>query len=360
MPIRPDAEELYININGQKLGGWTEVHVVRGVERLPSAFYIRTTDKAPGQFSQLNPSPGSPCQIYLSGDLALTGYLDVFDVRLAAGQHEILLSGRSKCEDLVDSSIDGNEIGGWNQTFMTIGEAAKKLAQPYKIQVTGDGMDTPIPEPNIFTIDPGNTGAQLLEGIARTTGSLVWDDPQGRLVISNVGTGHSRGSLVEGVNVEVAHAVRRMDLRFSDYFVYGMQQLTGQGYVPSFAHVKDDGVPRHRVRIIPWEAPDQHQYQERRALWEAARRMGRSNTITIQTTGWRDSQDKIWEPNSLIGVEVPTCKVKGQLVISEVTWERGPATGTTCSLVCMPKGGLQPQPLERELPVAGTQEPAAR
>src|SRR5262249_12884068 len=35
--IRPDDDELFILVSGRKLGGWTEVHVVRGVERLPSA-----------------------------------------------------------------------------------------------------------------------------------------------------------------------------------------------------------------------------------------------------------------------------------------------------------------------------------
>src|ERR1700693_3862339 len=221
MPIRPDDEELFITVGGQKLGGWEECHVIRGVERLPSAFYIRTTDRFPGQITDLTPSPGSACTIYLSGDLILTGYIDVYDVRLDKGQHEILLKGRSKCEDLVDSAIYGNEIGGWQINVATIGEAAKKIAAPFKIDVSLPDGDFPIPPPGVFPINPGLTGSQLLEELSRTTGSLVWDDPQGRLVISGVGTGRANTALVEGANIAWASGGKRMDIRFSDYYVLG-------------------------------------------------------------------------------------------------------------------------------------------
>src|SRR6202162_4795465 len=198
MPIKPDDEELLIKVNGQTLGGWQEVHVVRGVERLPSAFYIRTTDRFPGQITDLTPSPGLACTIYLSNDLLLTGYIDVYDVTLDKGQHEIMLQGRSKCEDLVDSAIYGNEIGGWQLNVKTIGEAAKKNAAPFQIDVALPDGDFDIPGRQVFPINPGVTGSQMLEELARTTGSLVWDDPQGRLVISAVGTGRANTALVEG------------------------------------------------------------------------------------------------------------------------------------------------------------------
>ncbi len=364
MPVRPDEEELTIKVGGRSLGGWEEVHVVRGVERLPSAFYIRTTDKFPGQTAELTPKAGSPCQIYLSKDLILTGYVDVFDVRLSSSAHTVLISGRNKTEDLVDSAINGQDIGGWTFKAQTIGEAARKLAKPFEIEVDVQ-QDGNIPPPNEWPINPGMTAAQLLEEAARTTGSLIWDDAQGRLVISGVGTSRTNTALVEGQNIETAHAVQRMDIRFSDYYVYGQGYLPNGSFKNQVAHAEDPDLKalgRHRTRIIPWEAPDQGQgeYSKKRVLWEAARRMGRGNLITIGVTGWRDGDGKLWTPNTIVSVKSPSCKVTRDLVISEVTWERGPDRGTTATLTCMPSEGLKPQPLVRQQAAQGITLPAPR
>jgi prophage tail gpP-like protein len=42
--IAPDSEELRIHVNGQRLAGWQEFEVYRGVEELPSGFVISLTE----------------------------------------------------------------------------------------------------------------------------------------------------------------------------------------------------------------------------------------------------------------------------------------------------------------------------
>jgi prophage tail gpP-like protein len=362
--IAPDAEELTIKTGGKTLGGWQEIHVVRGVERLPSAFYIRMTERFPGQLEEISATPGATCEISMSGDLLLTGYIDRYLPRIDKGQHSVLLMGRSKPEDLVDSSLFGEIIGGWNLQVSTLKEAAERISKPFGIEVSAPDGDFPLPPPQNFPINPGMTAGQLLEELARTTGSLVWDDPRGRLVISAVGTGRAGSALVEGTNVEAASLTLSMDGRFSDYIVIvlGQNFLTGTTFRNHLAHVVDPGVKalgRYRTRIIPWEAPDQDgSYSDNRALWEAARRFGRGNIVQVKVTGWRDGTGKLWAPNSVVRVKLPSCKVDRDLVISEVAWERGPEMGTTAQLTCMPKEGLVPQPLIIQLPVKGVNEAA--
>jgi prophage tail gpP-like protein len=216
-----------------------------------------------------------------------------------------------------------------------------------------------LPTPKAFPINPGMTGAQLLEEMSRTTGALVWDNAKGELVISGVGTTRAGSPLIEGQNLEAANGFLTMDQRFSDYYVLGQSYDLGSGHINQFAHVTDPGVKRHRTRIIPWEAPDQDgAYSTKRAQWEAARRFGRSNSITVRVTGWRDSNGALWAPNSVVHVTSPACKIDRDLVITRVSWIRNGTNGTVALLTLMPKEGLVPQPLLIIPPVPGTAEPA--
>lgn len=362
MPVKPEDEELTILTGGRKLSGWQEIHVIRGVERLPSAFYVRLTERFPGEAAEAIVSPGTTATVSLSGDLILTGYIDQCIPYVDQGRHQVLVKGRSKPEDIVDSSIWGNDLGSWVLNVNTIGEAAERIAKLFKIEVSKPDGDFEIPEPKVFDINPGVTGAQLLEEMARTTGTLIWDDPQGRLVISKVGNTRAGSALIEGQNLEMAQASLTMDQRFGDYYVLGQGYVLGTAFRNQVGHAEDKGVKalgRYRTRIIPWEAPDQDgAYSNLRARWEANRRIGRSTLINCRVTGWRCADGKLWTPNSVVHVTSPSCKLDRDMVIAEVAWERNERYGTVASLLCMPKEGLEPQPLVIQRPVQGLNEKA--
>jgi prophage tail gpP-like protein len=85
--IAPDQEELQINVNGQRLGGWTEFEVYRGVEELPSGFIVALTERYPGQASEIVPVPFASCEVFLSGDKILSGYVDIYEPSYSKGAH---------------------------------------------------------------------------------------------------------------------------------------------------------------------------------------------------------------------------------------------------------------------------------
>lgn len=361
--INPDQEELTIAVAGRKIGGWLGISVSRGVEKLPSAFHLEMTDKFPGQVGQILPDPGMPCQVYLSGELIITGFIDISEMTLTAGLHRILLAGRSNTEDLVDSQVRWQDVGAADLTIKTLGEGAKRIAAPFKIDVSLPDGDFPIPPPNHFPIEPGYTAAQLIEEMARTANALMWDNERGELVLSAVGKKRASTALVEGQNAEVIHATRRMDNRFSDYWVIGQGYLTGEPHQNFLGHAVDPGVKalgRYRVRLLHWESPDESDgaYSNKRALWEANRRFGRGNIVTVRVTGWRQGDGRLWTPNELVRVTSPSAKLDRDMIVSEVAWERSAELGTTALLTCMPPEALQPQPLIIGPVVQGTTLPA--
>jgi prophage tail gpP-like protein len=84
---------------------------------------------------------------------------------------------------------------------------------------------------------------------------------------------------------------------------------------------------------------------QRRADWERARRIGRSQMLEVEVDSWRDSAGKLWEPNFKAPLDLPGLKLTGkEWLIAEVTYMRG-KDGTRAHLTLMPEEAFQPEPV---------------
>ena len=353
MPIRPDDEELTIKTGGKTLGGWLSLRVMRGVERLPSGFMCQLTERYPGQAAQVAVEPGATCQVFLGSDLIITGYIDKYQPAYSGTAHTVMLMGRSKTEDVVDSSVDTEALseatgGTWEVKAGTIGDAAKLLCKPLHIDVSLPDGDVPLEPTYPFIVNPGMTVYQLLEEMARSVQVLMWDDPQGRLVLSKVGTKRAATPLVEGINVEIAAAQYSMDQRYHEIRVLGqVGQLspTRPGIHENyFGSALDPDVRDGRLLVMIMDQVGiDGAWPQKRANWEIGRRYGRSRQIQVTVTGWRGSDGQLWTPNTIVSVKCPTLKMNQDLVISEAAWMRS-EQGTQTVLTLMPAKGLMPAP----------------
>jgi prophage tail gpP-like protein len=339
------ADDLTLKIAGRQISGWTEIRVTRGVERCPSDFDIALTELFPGEAQALVVQPGDPCQVAIGGDLVITGYVDRFIPSIAASQHGIRVTGRSKCQDLVDCAAKwpNSQISGSSALGI-----AQKLAQPYGITVAASAdVGGAIPQ---FNLCLGQTAFEIIETICRYRGLLAYDQPDGSLLLAQVGKVSAASGFTEGQNVQAAAITYSMDQRFSEYsiFLQSMDVLADAGDGGNLlSTATDPGVPRYRNRDIIAEAGGGgSDVAKRRGVWEAARRAGRSYQLAVTTDGWRDSAGVLWTPNTLVPLALPTLKMaKANWVVGEVTYNRNGETGTTAELVLMPPAAFQPEPI---------------
>lgn len=338
------SDDLTLKLAGNAVSGWTELRVTRGVERCVSDFDISLTELYPGEVGGLVVRPGDPCQVMIGSDLVITGYVDRFAPRISASQHSIRVTGRGKCQDLVDcaaewpnSQISGSSVLG----------IAQKLAKPYGITVSAAGdVGAPIPQFNIMLSE---SAWEVIEQICRYRALLAYDLPDGNLFLSQVGTTVAASGFTQGQNVQSAGVVFSMDQRYSEYdaFIQGMDSLSDLGSGGNLlGKAFDPNVPRHRKKVIIAEAGGGgSDVALQRARWEAARRAGRAEAVTVTTDTWRDSAGALWTPNTLVPVSLPALKLKNeQLIIGEVSYRRN-ESGTTAVLVLMPPAAYLPQPV---------------
>lgn len=338
------SDDLTLTINGQIIGGWTEIRVTRGVERCPSDFAIGLTELYPGELDKVLIQPGLPCSVSIGGDLVSTGYVDRFIPSISANQHSIEVQGRGMCCDLVDCSAEweGGQISG--STAVGI---AQKLAAVYNINVKCSVTGLPvIPQFNLML---GETAYEVIERITRYSALLAYDLPTGELQLARVGTVQAASGFVEGKNVQQASVEYSADQRYSTYKAF-QQSVdvfrdagdTGNLVVTTY----DPNMQRHRELTIISEGGDAgNAVVKLRANWELARRAGRSRIIRLRADSWRDSAGALWTPNTLVPVSLPALKISGTFVIGEVTYLRSSDAGTVADLVLMSPDAYQPEPV---------------
>lgn len=337
------TDDLTLVLGGRKLSGWQEVRATLGIERCPSDFEIKMTERYPGETQSLIVQPQDPCQILLGSDPVITGYVDQFIPEYAHGEHSITVAGRSKSEDIVDCAA---EWPGFMISASSAFEIAKKLCAPYGINVQA-AVDTGPVIPQ-FPLNYGENAYAIIERIARYRGLLIYDLANGDITLAQAGNGQMASGLAEGHNIEKARALYSADQRYSTYEV-----LTNS--IDTFADagdggfivetVTDQGMNRHRQMNIIAETGDVgNNIAKQRGLWEAARRAGRSNVITATVDAWRDTGGKLWTPNYKIPVAAANLKAPAyDWVISEVSFRKD-ADGTHADLVIMPRQAFLPEP----------------
>ncbi|MCK8543966.1 phage tail protein, partial [Yersinia ruckeri] len=233
-------------------------------------------------------------------------------------------------------------------------QIAQKLAAPYGVSVATDVTDLDIvPQ---FTLNWGESSQEVIDRITRWAALLYYDLPDGSLYLTRVGTRKAASGVAQGTNIEKAAFNSGIDERFSDYIGVSMsvsqlqEQVQDAGYGSvTLARSRDPEAARMRYRnriIIVESTMKAAQLAQRCIDWEMNRRYGRSKELLVTVDSWRDKDGKLWEPNTLIPIDVPVFGLKDELwLLAEVTYLKDDY-GTTAQMVLMPPAAFTVQPYQ--------------
>lgn len=349
---------LTIKTGGIKIEGWEEIRVTRGMERCPNDFSIRMTEKFKKELSRVVIAPGSACEVWLGKDKVITGYVDRYIPSIASNRHSVQLTGRGRCQDLVDCSA---KYEGGSFRNMTLKGIAEALSKPFGIQVIAskalDDAQNPIPT---FPLMYGETVMEIVERVARYKKVIAYENPDGNLVLTGVSSLRHKTAIVEGQNVQAATMIYNNDQRHSSYTAYltaidNLNEYSGHKTALSeIEPVLDEGIKRYRPLIMIVETGDAgYQVTRDRLVWERNRRRGRGQMLRVTVDSWRDGSGALWEPNKQVSVHLPTLHVgvgkdvaySVDWTISEVTYIRNAQQGTVAELTIMPPESFSPEPI---------------
>lgn len=333
------SNDVVLKFNDKQISGWDSVRITRGIERCPNDFELTLTQRDGEDLSTVDVRPGQPCQLLIGDSVIITGYVDRYKPTITPTSHSIRVSGRGKCQDLVDCSAIYEQGAFLN---MTLPQIAQALTKPFGIGVNWtSGLDEVLPSAALMY---GETPMQIIDRIAKYERVLTYESEYGALNLLRAGIGRMSSGVQEGVNVQEASVEFSMDGRFSEYMGF-YTAIDVFGDVPGhFASMqvaepqKDPGVTRYRPMVLVAEQGDALQrILKERMVWECNRRIGRSSVLRVTVDSWRDAAGNLWAPNFRIAVNLLRLHIKSaDWLIGEVTYSVDNNGGTRAELTIMP------------------------
>jgi prophage tail gpP-like protein len=382
--------QYYLLIDGAEYSGWKSLRVTRSLEQASADFEVTVSERWLFQNQAWQVFPGGTVQILLEGQLVLTGYVDAYKPKYSGSAHDVVVSGRSKTCDFVDSSVLFETDGQFKN--MTPGDLARSLARPFNLEVVSTFDGEPIADAQV---QQGETCFALLERLCRLQEILVTDDAQGRLVLARASNEQSQTVLVQGRNILTAGAEHDDSERFSEYLVKAQRPanrsyddfgetgnqffaeegdvvISGKGWMEErkaggkrkaapktltqiSASVTDPGVTRYRPHVIVAEEQSDGSEALKRADWECRRRIARAKEATIGVQGWTQDSGELWRQNLNIHVYSPWLGLDQPLLIKDVQFSYGSSGSITELKLCLPDSLLpEPQKKTKEAKAKGT------
>jgi prophage tail gpP-like protein len=352
----PPPDEVTITVGTQKIGGWQGIRVTRSIEEVPSQFSLTMTEAYPDAATKIAVTPGQACTISIGSDVVLTGYLDRYSIKIGPHSHSVEMVGRGMCEDLTDCSADlitpGGPVEGGQCTATGMLDLAQKLCKAFGITAVLIPQDTTGPI-HTFQVGLGATPMDVLHQVANYLGYLLYENPEGQLVIDRVGTNKMATGFRQGDNIEEFEVTFGADQRFTDYYMtYSAFDQTSEGDDANIwnrrAEIHDPtlrALGRKRPHItVSLQTDNTADFAQRAVGWDMARRIGRSQAVSIRCDKWRDQKGQLWTPNWLATFDMPAAKLHNQSwVIGTVSYIKD-YSGTHAEVMLMPPGAFSVEP----------------
>lgn len=317
--------DVALKVDSKIFRGWTGLRAQRGIEQCSGAFSVQLTEKFPGQPQRWEIEPGASCVLSLDESPVITGFVDSSERGYDAGSHEISVVGRDAAGDVVDCSVFFNNEKLGNIQGQSLLGIVKLLVKPFGLSVR-DEVKAGAMKLQGWAIEPGESVWDNIERAARLHAVMIMSDGNGGLVITRAGTGGNPTALIEGENVLSASFCRDDSNRFSKYIIKGQTSNAGSEFITTAefdnhqsAEILDSTIKRYRPYLIDIDDLTAGVSLKDRGLWERNVRRGKSRRISVTVQGW-SAKDRIWQPNEMVPVKLPTLGVEARLLIVSVTY----------------------------------------
>jgi prophage tail gpP-like protein len=311
------------------------VTVIDDTDASFATFSFETTEvsKVPATVEGLQVAPGDHCEIFLAGQLALTGHVKERQVGYAGRQHDILISGTSTTFNVATSSILPKSNGNYDGMDLTA--LAKRAAGYHGVKVKTIGQIPGMPFDHMQH-NLGELTYNFIERACRMRNVKLGTDAEGNLLLIGPHEAMPSGQLIEGKNILRAACVIRdthffqryasagqlpsHDERWGDEANKGVAELAGKSKLPIYFTTFADTPPGSQQELV-WRT-------------ETSRRVFEGSEIqaNISVQGWVQGNGSLWRARETYHVKSPMLILDQPLTCKKITYDQRDGAGTTTTM----------------------------
>lgn len=278
-----------------------------------------------------------PCdtiEVWLSGQLAMTGTIIERQVAYDADNHGVQFTAKGKSRWAYKSSVN-SQTGSFDQ--MSFEEIYKKVLSPYGTPLVV-GVLNPLKFQKVQN-QPGESNWDFLERLARVRGIILASDYTGPPVAVGIYNTQPRAALIEGVNIQAMNAVINVDETFVNYKAIG--QMAASNETSGTAASEQESPPvggtgcNESILITPSEQPVTLPELLDRARNEAKWHEAAKLTCTIVVQGWTYDGVNLWRVGTSVWVKSKMAMLDNKLSIRRATYTQDRNQGSLTTLECV-------------------------
>ena len=333
-----------LEIKGIEYGGFTSASSFRSIESISGAFNFRASSTKNIPFPA---KIGDECRVLIDGKPVNNGFIEGVSPSYSGQNHELIITGRDKTADMIDSStLNKNNFQG-TVLLSDIIKQALEAGSITGIEVIDNApLTRPFNEADVQASDVGESIFEFCDRYARKLQVLLTGDGNGNIVITRSGTAKTATGLFNVVggtknNILSASASYSSTDVFNKYVIKSqssLSSLNAQGSVPPSQAVDqsgtsiDDTVRKSRQLEITPPASMSSEDAANYALWQRNVRRARAFTASIIVHGHKQGDGSLWQPNMLVDLHDDFLGRKGTFLIKSVTNNVDNDKGETTSL----------------------------
>lgn len=270
---------------------------------------------------------GTPVDIRFNGELVCRGYVDRYQPRLAEhSDAQIVVSGRGKGQDLIDSSAD-HKTGQFKK------KTPVEIMQELDRAGVGVVTNRQLEKIENYRLTPGETVFRCGEKLCRKQQMTLAGQADGRILVTNGLQGMHAGGLIEGVNIKIGEADHNWSGRHSKVIVRGQRAIGHGADAIEIEGVSQDGaIGRNRPLILLQDDDTTKQIAKKRADHRRDREAGSALKATITVQGFRDTGGAIWSPGHGVFVQSPFLDISQVMLIESATFTQSRDGGSLTAL----------------------------
>lgn len=285
-------------------------------------------------------------KIIVDGSTVLTGFVEVLTESDDKESHDIILPGRGKLCDLIDSSLrEPKEYSGLVSLNFIIQTVLDDIG--VNVDIIDDlvlASNPPFDAWDIESVGIGESGFSFIEKLARKRQILLTSDGDGNLVLTRGGNTTFPANLkkkINGTDNNILYGSLTVDHRniFNEIIVSGQLNPINQ---PANVRPKDlvsvisspavnNTVRRTRQLVINSEENLDGFTANQRAIWEANIRRARSLSYSPTVQG-HSANGEVWRNNVIVPVDDDFAGLHGDMRIKTVTYLESVDNGSTTRL----------------------------